>query len=219
MPAPRTILLATTNPAKIERLRWALDGSGLVPLTTHDVPPFAPVAETGASYEENAILKAVAASAACAGLAVATDGGITIPALGAAWNGLFTGRAAGPGATDTDRVRHLLSVMAGRRGEERRVSWTEALALADRGQVLASWSATGNEGYLAESFTPDQVVPGFWVATLWYYPQLGRRYCELTEAEQVCLDTPWTVLRERVQEYLRGYLATGAAPPPAPRSG
>src|SRR4051812_26072590 len=108
----RPILLATTNPAKIERISWTLDGFDLTFLTLRDLPGYQPPEETGVSFEENAVLKAVEASGEFGGLAAATDGGAIIPALGDDWNALLTARAAGPGATDLDRLEHLLALMA-----------------------------------------------------------------------------------------------------------
>ena len=99
--------------------------------------------------------------------------------------------------------------MQGKKGEERRVFWTEAVALADRGRLLGSWQETGSEGYLTESYDPSKAIPGFWVYGLWYYPQFGKRYVELTSQELAEVDVTWQRLKARVQQwfYERDFLS------------
>lgn len=197
MPPSRRVLLATTNPAKADKLRWLLQG---LPLEPHTADLQALV-ESEASYLENARVKAMAASQAFDSLAIASDGGIHIPALGSSWNGLHTARAAGPGANDKDRAEHLLTLMRGQ--DDRRVLWTEAVALAEGGKALGSWEASGNEGVLTETYDPANAVPGFWVYSLWFYPELGRRYVDLSPEELERVDLTWGRLKEQVQAYFR----------------
>ena len=84
------LVLATANADKAREIVDALGpGWDVVPRPA-SVPE---VDETGTTLEENARLKAIAASEACFGLAIASDGGVQVPSLGAAWSGLFTGRA------------------------------------------------------------------------------------------------------------------------------
>ena len=202
--AARPILLATSNPAKAAKLRWLLDGLRFSPedLSTHrqiTLPD-----ETGGSFAANARLKAEAASAAFGGLALASDGGVVIPALGAAWEPLRTGRAAGAGATDADKAHHLLRLMEGFTGPDRAVQWYEAVALADRGTLVASWEAAETRGRLTERYDPANAKAGFWVYSLWLFPELGRRYVDLTAAELEAVDATWMALRTAVQAWAGG---------------
>lgn len=203
----RPVLLATTNPAKIERLQWVLDGFGLEFRTLRDLPGFQPPDETGLSFEENAVLKAVEASGVFGGLAAASDGGAIIPVLGEDWNALLTARAAGPEADDLQRLRHLLELMAPHRGEQRRVIWREAVALADRGALVAAWEVEGPPGLLAESFDPAKLRPGFWLDTIWYYPEAGKLHPDLSDEERDRLRGTWAMLKERVQGFLEQHQA------------
>jgi len=53
----KTLLIVTTNPGKFEEADFVLWSSGLNILGLKDFPRVAPVEETGATFEENAILK------------------------------------------------------------------------------------------------------------------------------------------------------------------
>lgn len=200
----RAILLATRNPAKQARLRWLIEGLGLEARTPADLPPGPEPAETGQSYAENAALKAVHWSRRSGGLALASDGGVEIPALGERWQGLQTQRASGAAPEDDEaRIRHLLELMRPFRGAERRVVWHEAVALADRGELLCVWEAEGQEGELAERYDPARINPGFWIESLWRYPELGRVHAELTPEERARVETWWDRLRGPVRAYVR----------------
>ena len=199
------------QPAKTERLRWLIAELPLTPLLQRDYPTLLAVEEHGTSFVENAALKAVAAAQVFGGLAIASDGGVVIPALGETWDALRTGRAAGPTASDEERARHLLTLMDGHAGEERRVQWHEAVALADGGGMVQTWEAAGTEGYLTEEYDPANAVPGFWVYSLWRFPALGKRYVDLTPEELAALDTTWGRLREQLQAWWQADGRAGSA--------
>ena len=146
------ILLATRNPAKQRTLRWLLEGLPLDlktdgELGLADETP----AEEGSSHEENARIKAEWYSEAAGTLAIASDGGMVIPALGNRWRSLFTHRFAGDDANDEARLERLIDLMRPYGGDDRRAWWVEALAIADAGRIMASWQVEGAHWPAAES--------------------------------------------------------------------
>ena len=127
------ILLATANPDKQQQFRWLLEGLPLTPVTPQDLGLTSVPDEVGESHHAVARLKARMWSQSGSMLAIASDGGLVLPALGAAWESLYTHRFAGETATGEDRVRNLLEMLLPYRGEDRRASWLESLAIAHRG--------------------------------------------------------------------------------------
>jgi hypothetical protein len=89
------------------------------------------------------------------------------------------------------------------RGEARAASWVEALAIADRGRVLASWELQGASGLIAHGPGNSPQVPGFWVFSVWYFPRFGKTYNQLSSQELAVLNDHWTRLRELVQHFFR----------------
>jgi XTP/dITP diphosphohydrolase len=109
MSAAVPLVLATHNAHKVTELRRIL-GSRLdgIELLAYDGPE--PV-EDGSSFEENALIKARAASAHSGLAAIADDSGISAAALGGA-PGIHSARYAGT-RDDADNVRLLLQNLAG----------------------------------------------------------------------------------------------------------
>jgi inosine/xanthosine triphosphate pyrophosphatase family protein len=206
------ILLATGNSAKQETLRWLLEGLPLSPVTPRELGLDLAPEEEGETHEAIARLKAQEWSLAASMLAIASDGGLVIPALGKGWESRFTHRFAGPAADDAARLRRLLELMQPYQGQQREASWVEALAIADWGRVLASWELKGSTGVIAQSPDDSPHTPGFWVFSVWQFPQLGKTYNQLSPQEKEALaDDHWTRLRQLVQDFFKGYLATTAA--------
>ena len=205
----RTILLGTTNPVKQEHLAWLLEGLPLRIVRPVEEGLSVEVEERGASHRENALLKAVAWSRASGLLAIASDGGLAVPALGERWDSLRTHRFAGPAADERARLEALLALMAPLTGGERRAFWREAVALAERGRPLKTWEAQGGEGVIAPSFDPGRIYRGFWVATAWYFPQVGKTYAEMAPQERRRSGEPWSRLRPRVLRFFRERLLPG----------
>jgi XTP/dITP diphosphohydrolase len=106
------LVLATRNKAKLEELRRilaplvAVDVIGL-----DDVPPYEEVPETGATFEENALIKAREAVARTGLPAVADDSGLTVAALNG-MPGVLSARWAGAAASDPANLRLVLEQIA-----------------------------------------------------------------------------------------------------------
>lgn len=197
------ILLATGNQAKQEALRQLLAGLPLSPVAPAelDLASFAP-AETGETHLSIAEDKAAAWSRQTDLMVIASDGGLVIPALGDDWESRYTHRFAGPAADDGERRRRLLELMAPCNGRQRQASWVEALAIARRGQIWGSWELTGGTGIIAQEPPAGPHPPGFWVFPLWYFPQYGKYYNQLTDEEKADLGDHWAALRERVRAWV-----------------
>jgi XTP/dITP diphosphohydrolase len=136
-PTPR-LVIASGNAGKVRefsRLLVSLD------LDISPMPQDLEVEETGATFAENACLKAVAVAQATGCWALADDSGLEVAALGGA-PGVQSARYA---ATDGARIERLLKDLAraeqdalkDQREGDRRARFVAALALADpRGQVV-----------------------------------------------------------------------------------
>ena len=102
------------------------------------------------SFEENAKLKALAASRQLPALVIADDSGLEVEALGGA-PGIYSARYAGANATDRDKIDKLLRELARLRakGDERRARFRCAVALARNGDLLETFEGIV-EGRIAD---------------------------------------------------------------------
>ena len=195
------ILLATGNRDKQAEFRRLLDGLPFAPVTPAEAGLSSVPDEEGDTHEAIARDKAAQWSKMASMLAIASDGGLVVPALGPRWESRYTHRFAGPAADNGERLRRLLELMRPYRGEDRRASWVEALAIADRGRVLASWELSGGIGFLDEQ-PPAGPLPEFWVFSVWRFPQFGATYSQLTDAQRESIDDHWGRLRRLVSRFL-----------------
>jgi XTP/dITP diphosphohydrolase len=108
--AADTLVLATRNPAKLRELARILGSS--VPLTDLLEFPGAPdVPETGATFEENALLKARAVARYTGRPAVADDSGLCVDALNG-MPGVLSARWAGAHGDDRANLQLVLTQVA-----------------------------------------------------------------------------------------------------------
>jgi XTP/dITP diphosphohydrolase len=96
--------------------------------------------ETGETFAENAVIKAVAASLLFEGLVLSDDSGLEVDALGGA-PGVYSARYAGPGASDADNRAKLLRELAPRRrgGEPCVARFRCVMAIAEKGVSLGTF--------------------------------------------------------------------------------
>jgi XTP/dITP diphosphohydrolase len=169
------LLCASANAHKLEEIRAILVGLSVEILSLEDFPGFAPPPEDGASYVENALIKARAAFLATAIPSFADDTGLEVVALGGA-PGLFSNRYA---ANDSGRRRKLLRALAGLPREERRAVFHCTIAFVWAG---GEETFTGSvEGILAEY---ERGKGGFGYDPLFLVPEINRTYAEMSKAEK-----------------------------------
>ncbi|OAI07438.1 non-canonical purine NTP pyrophosphatase [Methylomonas methanica] len=102
-----SIVLASGNPGKIREIQAILQNDKILPQSQFNVVE---PEETGATFIENAIIKARNAAAHCNLPAIADDSGLAVDALGGA-PGVISARYAGVGASDQANLDKLLADM------------------------------------------------------------------------------------------------------------
>jgi len=130
------LLLATRNAHKTEEIQRILGPQFKVnDLAAH--PEIPHIAETGSTFQENAILKALTVSRKLPGLVIADDSGLEVDALNGT-PGIHSARFAGPNATDKEKIDKLLDELArvGAIKNARCARFRCVLALARKGKVL-----------------------------------------------------------------------------------
>lgn len=173
------LVLATRNPGKVRELAARLEGTPwrvLGPEAIEGLP--APV-EDGATFEANARKKAIHYSRLVDHLVLADDSGLEIDALGG-WPGVRSARVGGPGATDEDRIRLVLAKMEDVPWEERGARFRCVLAVARRGEVLATFPGEVSGRIALE----PEGGGGFGYDPIFFYPPMNRTFAEMTPAEK-----------------------------------
>jgi XTP/dITP diphosphohydrolase len=124
----RRVLVATRNRGKLREYAQLLSDPDVEWVTLDDVAILFDVPETGATFDENARLKAIAYTRRSGLLTLADDSGLVVDALDGA-PGVYSARYAGEGATDEDRYRLLLRNMADVPDDRRTARFTCVVAV------------------------------------------------------------------------------------------
>ncbi len=178
------ILIGTKNDYKADEMLYYLDGvEGINIHFLKDQSIDVDVLEDENTLEENAQKKAIEISKKTDFFVLASDGGVDIPALGEDWDFLKNQRIIGEKRNDVQKAEKLLKMMKGLKGEERKVVFHHALALAKTGKVLWSDQKITETGYIADEL-PDKNIPkSKWLSHIWYYPEFGKVFNKLDEFE------------------------------------
>ena len=158
---------ATTNAGKLKEFQHALGEHYEVrQLEGIPAPP-----EDGATFEENAALKAIYYSRHCSDPVFADDSGLEVDALGGA-PGVHSARYAGADASAEDNNELLLERM---RGQSRRTArFVCVIALAEGGRLLDSFRGTV-EGEILDA---PRGTGGFGYDPLFYCTATGGTFGE-----------------------------------------
>lgn len=161
-----TLVIASGNPHKVDELSAMLDLKGL---EVRRKPVHLEVEETGATYLENARLKAEAVASFTGHWALADDSGLEVDALDGA-PGLFSARYA---PTDHERIHRLLHAM----GDSlyRGASFRSAMALADPGGTTVLEAEGECRGLILRA--PDGHGSGY--DSIFYVREAGSSYARM----------------------------------------
>ncbi|TXH16488.1 MAG: RdgB/HAM1 family non-canonical purine NTP pyrophosphatase [Mycobacterium sp.] len=135
------LLVASRNAKKLVELRRVLDAAGITGLTLlslDDVPAFPEAPETGATFEENALAKAVDAFNATGIPCVADDSGVSVDALNG-MPGVLSARWAGRHGDDAANLALLLGQIQDVPDERRGAAFVSCCALVSSSGSVVVW--------------------------------------------------------------------------------
>lgn len=167
----QTLLIATRNQKKKKELQAILRGFDVQLLSLDDLPPLPEVEEDGATFEENAIKKALTVARQSNMLTLADDSGLVVDALQGA-PGVFSARYAGPEANDEKNNQKLLQALEQTEDKARTARFVCVIALASpqgevktvkgscEGRIARTRSGAGGFGY-DPLFIPDGFEQSF----------------------------------------------------------
>jgi XTP/dITP diphosphohydrolase len=122
------LIVATTNAGKAIELAGLLAGVGVRLLSLTEFPHVEAVEETGATFVENAAIKATFYGRLFGKMTLADDSGLEVDALGGV-PGVHSARYAGEGASDSQRVARLLDELAQSGVRDRRARFVCVVAI------------------------------------------------------------------------------------------
>ena len=192
-------VLASRNAHKLEEMRSILAGHGIEAVSEEAAGAAVEVEETGATFAENALLKARAVMEKSGLPAIADDSGLCVDALNGA-PGVYSARYGGPELDDAGRYRLLLQALRGQ--TDRTAHFTSAIACVfPNGDLIEAEGVC--PGTIA--FAP-QGTGGFGYDPIFFLPQLRKTYAQLTPEEKAAVSHRGKALAV-FEEKLRAYLA------------
>ena len=188
----RRILIATSNPGKLRDFAGAAAAHGIEIAGIPGFSPLPSLVEDGLTFEANARKKAEEYSRYVPGeIVVADDSGLEVDALNGA-PGVHSARYAAPDlqdkaphetAANTDDEANNARVLRELKDvppEKRTGRFVCVLAAARDGKILGTFRGTA-EGIILDA---PRGANGFGYDPLFYFPQIGKTFAELTTKEK-----------------------------------
>jgi XTP/dITP diphosphohydrolase len=185
------LLVATHNQGKVAELNEMLTDAGIVCLTLDAAGVTFDVEETGATFIENATLKATTYAAATRMLTLADDSGLEIDALDGA-PGVYSARYGGRGLQQPERNALVLRQLAGAPPAQRSARFRCAMVLADAAGHILAVTEGRCEGEIANAPSGSG---GFGYDPLFYVPQQGVTLASLSQTEKQAISHRGHALR------------------------
>ena len=197
------LLTATSNPGKIKEMRELLADLPLDLKGLDEFPGVTEVAETGATFAANAVLKARAYARQTGVWALADDSGLEVEALNFA-PGVFSARYAGENADDAQKIEKLLRELTATGSENRRARFVCAAAIADETGAVKFESNGVCAGKIARQPAGNH---GFGYDPIFIPDTFGQTFGELSSAVKHDLSHRGKALA-KVIEYLSDFINT-----------
>ncbi len=189
------IVLASRNKKKIAELETLLVENlfGIKVLSLDDIGFSGDIVENGESFEENAMIKAMAI-AERGYIGVGDDSGLSVNALGGA-PGIYSARYAGEHGNDALNNEKLLSELEGK--ADRSGAFVSVVACAIPGGE--SFSVRGEcPGVILREYRGEG---GFGYDPLFYYEELGKTFAEMTMEEKNAISHRGVALRAFAEKF------------------
>jgi len=173
------LVVATTNPHKVDEIRELLARADVELTTLAPWPDLDAPEETGSTFEDNARQKAIYYARATGATVVADDSGFEIDALGGI-PGVESARYGGAGTTYPQKFALIADAMRAARASSSLARFVCAVAVADPDRVIFE-----TRGVVEGELAPEaKGTGGFGYDPIFYYPPLGRTFGEVTREEK-----------------------------------
>ncbi|MDD2200934.1 MAG: XTP/dITP diphosphatase [Firmicutes bacterium] len=170
----RRLVIATRNRGKLEEIRQILSDLNISVESLSDYPGIEEIEETGETFRENALEKAITVAKHTKQVVLADDSGLVVDALGGA-PGVMSARYAGTGASDSDRYRKLLAAMESVPDDQRTARFMCVVAIAT--PEGRTWTVEGSvEGAITRE---PRGKGGFGYDPVFLVPELGLTFAEI----------------------------------------
>jgi XTP/dITP diphosphohydrolase len=173
------LLIATTNPNKVREIRPLLADLPIQLLTLADVDAIPEPEESGATFWENARIKALAYAKATGLTAVAEDSGLEVDAMNRE-PGIYSARFMGADTPYPDRFTEIFRRIG---AADRSARFVTALAVA-RGAEILFETETSVEGAIASSASGAH---GFGYDPIFFYPPFHVTTAQLSDPDKAVI--------------------------------
>ena len=173
------IIFATGNEGKMKEIRMILSDLGVEVLSMKEAGISVDIVEDGKTFEENAIIKALAVSKACGEVVLADDSGLEIDALNKE-PGIYSARYMGGDTSYDIKNRNLIDRLNGVKDEDRTARFVCAIAAAfpDGSYVTKVAAMEGRIGYEIKGEN------GFGYDPIFVLPKYGCTTAELSPEQK-----------------------------------
>lgn len=178
-PLSAKVLLATGNRGKIREIKHILEGLDLEIFTLDDYPGLKMPPEDGATFRDNALIKARHIAKKTGLSVLADDSGLEVDCLGGL-PGVRSARYAGEGASDKENYLKLLGELSGVPEGKRGARFKCAVAFVVPGGVEEVFEGSF-EGVIAPEARGGG---GFGYDPVFFIPELKKTAAELTPDEK-----------------------------------
>lgn len=193
------IIFATGNKDKVKEIQMILADLGVEVLTMKDAGISIDIEENGATYEENAMIKARAVAAYTNCVVMADDSGLEIDYLNKE-PGIYSARYLGDDTSYRIKNANLMERLEGVPDEKRTARFVCAIAavLPDGRELTTRGTIEGRIAY------EEKGGNGFGYDPIFYVPEFGKTTAELSEEEKNQVSHRGNALR-LMKEELRKY--------------
>lgn len=185
-------VLASQNKKKLEEMNAILSDLGIEVLSEIQAGVDVEVEETGATFEENALLKATAVMKASGLPAIADDSGLCVDALGGA-PGVYSARYGGEGLDDAGRSRLVLENVRGQLSRACGFVCAICCVFPNGDTLTARGECRGTLAYAPRGEN------GFGYDPIFFLPEEKKTFAQLTAEEKSRISHRGKALREFAQ--------------------
>lgn len=191
----KEILIATSNSHKVEEFKEILEPLGYQVRSLKDLPEKIEINETGKTFEENSMIKAMTLHQALGCAVMADDSGLMVDALDGA-PGVYSARFMGEDTSYDIKNQYIIDAV---KGKERGAQFACVISYVEKDGTATSYKGVVR-GEINDCILGDK---GFGYDPIFYYPPYHTTLANVSEEMKNAVSHRGIALRACV-EYLKG---------------